>query len=180
MTSPRIGGMLVGYHVVCPRKAWYSMRGVWMEQESDAVAHGRLIDQTSYARRRRPEMIEAEAPDGTPLVAKIDGVDLRAGVLHETKKGRSEEDAHRLQVRFYLWVLRLAGVTRTNGAPLTGQVDYPALRRTEAVTLDPEHEVELAVTVAALTALARQPDPPPRHPRRAFCRRCAFEELCYA
>ena len=179
MSAPRIGGMLVGYHAVCPRKAWYSMRGLWMEQESEAVALGRLLDRTSYRRRKRPALITAEAPDGTPLVAKIDGADLRAGVLHETKKGRSEEAAHRLQLRFYLWVLTLGGVTRADGQPLTGQLDYPALRRTEPVTLDPEHEADLAATVAALARLAEQTTPPERHPRRAFCRRCAFEDLCY-
>ena len=171
--------MLVGYRAVCPRKAWYSVRGIWMEHESDAVRVGRLLDETSYSRRPRPSMIEATAPDGTPLVAKIDGVALRAGVLHETKKGRSEEHAHRLQVRFYLWVLKLAGVTRADGSPLAGQLDYPALRRTEPVALGPEHEADLAQTVAAVADLARQPSPPPRHPRRSFCRRCAFEPLCY-
>ena len=180
MSAPRIGGMLVGYHAVCPRKAWYSLRGLWMEQESEAVALGRLLDQRSYPRRKRPELIEAEAPDGTPLVAKLDGADLREGVLHETKKGRAEEAAHRLQLRFYLWVLKRAGVTRPDGAPLNGQLDYPALRRSEPVALDPEHEAELERTVAALAALAREETPPPRHPRRAFCRRCAFEALCYA
>ena len=171
--------MLVGYHAVCPRKAWYSMRGLAMEHESDTVRLGRLIDQTAYARRPRPPLVEATAPDGTPLAAKIDGADLRAGVLHETKKGRAEEHAHRLQVRFYLWVLTLAGVTRPDGSPLTGQLDYPALRRTEPVELRPEHEAKLAETVAAVAALADRPSPPPRHPRRSFCRRCAFEALCY-
>ncbi|MDX1531626.1 MAG: CRISPR-associated protein Cas4 [Rhodothermales bacterium] len=175
----RIGGMLVGYHAVCPRKAWYAMRGIWMEQESEAVALGRLLDRTSYRRRRRPALVTAEAPDGTPLVAKIDGADLRAGVLHETKKGRAEEGAHRLQLRFYLWVLKRSGVTRSDGAPLTGRLDYPALRRSEAVTLEPEHEAALAETVAALAGLARHETPPERHPRRSFCRRCAYESLCY-
>lgn len=172
--------MLVGYHAVCPRKAWYSMRGLWMEHESDTVRLGRLLDETSYRRRQRPAMIEATAPDGTALVAKIDGVDLRAGALHETKKGRSCEDAHALQLRFYLWVLALAGVTRADGTPLTGQLDYPALRRTEAVNLGPEHRADLESHVAALARLARRPTPPERFPRRSFCRRCAFESLCYA
>lgn len=176
----RIGGMLVGYHLVCPRKAWLSMRGLWMEQESEAVAMGRLLDQTSYKRRRRPALIEAEAPDGTPLVAKLDGVNLREGVLHEVKKGRSCEDAHVWQLRFYLWVLRLADVLRADGQPLTGQLDYPALRRTEPVRLEAEHEAHLETLVAELAALSRADEPPERHPRRAFCRRCAFEDLCYA
>jgi len=176
----RIGGMLVGYGLVCPRKAWLSLRGLAMEQESEAVALGRLLDATSYARRKRPALVETTAPDGTPLVAMIDGADLRRGVLHETKKGRAEEEAHRWQLRFYLWVLKLAGVTAPGDGPLTGRLDYPALRRTEPVTLDPEHEGRLEEIVGGLAALARQPEPPDRHPRRAFCRRCAFEELCYA
>ena len=171
--------MLVGYHAVCPRKAWYSLHGLSMEHESDTVRLGRLLDQTAYRRRPRPAMIEATAPDGTPLVAKIDGVDLRAGVLHETKKGRAEERAHKLQLRFYLWVLALAGVTRADGTPLTGQLDYPALRRTEPVEMTPEHAAELQRHVAALAALADEPAPPERFPRRSFCRRCAFEPLCY-
>ena len=171
--------MLVGYYAVCPRKAWYSMRGLWMEGESEAVALGRLLDRMSYRRRKRPALITAEAPDGTPLVAKIDGADLRAGVLHETKKGRSCEEAHALQLRFYLWVLKRKGVTGPGGRPLTGQLDYPALRRTEPVELRPEDEVELEKTVSALASLAEASCPPERHPRRSFCRRCAFEDLCY-
>lgn len=176
----RIGGMLVGYYLVCPRKAWLSMRSLWMEQESQAVALGRLLDETSYRRRHRPALFEATAPDGTPLVAKIDGARLRGGVLHETKKGRACEDAHRWQVRFYLWVLKRCGVTGPGGASLRGQLDYPQLRRTEPVTLQPADEQHMAELVADLAALARQDRPPERLPRRSFCRRCAFEDLCYA
>ncbi|MEM1127910.1 MAG: CRISPR-associated protein Cas4 [Bacteroidota bacterium] len=178
-TSSRIGGMLVGYYLVCPRKAWLSLRGLWMEQEHEAVALGRLLDRSSYRRRHRPGLFEADAPDGTGLVAKIDGVNLREGVLHETKKGRSCEEAHLWQVRFYLWVLKRCGVTGPSGRPLRGQLDYPALRRTEPVELQPEHEAHLEQLVATLADLAKAERPPARFPRRSFCRRCAFEDLCY-
>lgn len=181
MNAPRIGGMLVGYYIVCPRKAWLSMRGLEMEQESETVALGRLIGEASYSRRRAKEvMLYADAPDGTPLIAKIDGANLREGVLHEVKKGRSCEDAHIWQLRFYLWLLRLSDITRADGQPFTGQLDYPALRRTERVELEPEHEVRLEKVIHEISRLAQAPDPPPRHPRRAFCKRCAFEDLCYA
>ena len=172
--------MLVGYFRVCPRKAWLSLRGLWMEQESDAVRHGRLLDETTYARRSaRGVQIEATAPDGTPLVGKLDGADLRRGVLHEVKRGRSCEDAHKDQLRFYLWLLKRCGVAGPGGQALVGQLDYPVLRRTERVPLRPEDEEALAQIVAAVAALAEQPEPPARHARRSFCRRCAFEELCY-
>ncbi len=180
----RVGGMLVGYYRLCPRKAWLSMRGIWMEQESDTVALGRLLDDHSYDRSEKHLTIEAEvpgvdSPDGTPLVGKIDRANLREGVLHETKKSRSCEDAHLWQVRFYLWLLYLNGVTRTDGSPFRGQLDYPLLRRTETVTLEPAHQIELAQTVTAIRALAGQETPPARLAKYQFCSKCAYEELCY-
>ncbi|WP_373513593.1 CRISPR-associated protein Cas4 [Persicitalea sp.] len=178
-SSPRIGGMLVGYHRLCPRKAWWSLRGIWMEQESDTVALGRLLDQAAYARADKHLQVEAEAPDGTPLIGKIDRANLREGVLHETKKGRSCEDAHRWQVRFYLWLLHRNGVARADGSPFVGQLDYPLLHRTETVTLEAEHLAELERTVAAVRQLATQETPPPVLTKRSFCKKCAFEELCY-
>jgi len=178
-TTLRIGGMLVGYYRLCPRKAWLSLRGLWMEQESDTVALGRLLDQYAYDRADKHLHLEAEAPDGTPLVGRLDRANLREGVLHETKKSRSCDDAHRWQVRFYLWLLHRNGVARTDGRPFTGQLDYPLLRRSEKVTLEAEHEAELAGVVAAIRELARQELPPPRLARRSFCAQCAFEEMCY-
>ena len=122
----RVGGMLVGYYLICPRKAWLSMRDLWMEQESQAVALGRLVGASSYARRTKELLLTAEAPDGTPLVGKVDWAQLDAGVLHETKKGRSCEDAHRWQLRFYLWLLSLNSVTGPEWQAATRHNQLPA------------------------------------------------------
>lgn len=175
----RVGGMLVGYYVLCPRKAWLSMRGLWMEQESTAVALGRHIDQTSYDRERKEIHLTAEAPNDTPLVGKVDWAQLDAGVLHETKKSASAEEAHRWQLRFYLWLLKLNNVTGPGGTPFRGEINYPRKRRTEEVFLEQHHAERLQEIVDALRALSETSTPPPRRPDRSFCRRCAFEELCY-
>lgn len=183
MQQLRIGGMLVGYHALCPRKAWLSANGLWMEQESDTVALGRHLDATTYAREKKGYDLDVNAPglEHVRLVGKIDHANLSEGVLHEVKKSRAAEAAHEDQLRFYLWLLRLAGVTRSDGEPFTGQLDYPALRKTHAVTLTPEDETRLAETVALIAATLRQPHPPARlgPERRTFCAACAFEELCY-
>lgn len=175
----RVGGMLVGYYIVCRRKAWLSMRGLWMEQESDTVALGRLIDEASYEREHKSMMLSATAPDGTALLGKIDWANLRDGILHETKKSRAVEEAHMWQLRFYLWMLKLSGVTRADGKPYTGTLSYPRLRRTERVTLMAADEEHLAVIVAGLRRTAARPQPPRRIDKRRFCRKCGYEELCY-
>ena len=58
--------MLVGYYVLCPRKAWLSIKGLWMEQESTTVALGRQIGEDSYQREKKEITITAESPGGTP------------------------------------------------------------------------------------------------------------------
>lgn len=177
--SPRIGGMLIGYYRLCPRKAWWSLRGIWMEQESDTVALGRLLDEATYSRDDKQLQIEAEAPDGTPLIGKIDRMKLKQGVLHETKKSRSCEEAHSWQVRFYLWLLYRNGVKRADGSPFIGQLDYPLLKRTESVTLSADHVAELEQMVASIRNLAQEESPPPVLANRKFCKKCSFEELCF-
>ena len=174
-----VGGMLIGYYLICPRKAWLSANGLWMEQESDAVALGRLLDESSYQRSDKHITLHAETADAIPLVGKIDRANLREGVLHETKKGRACEEAHVWQVRFYLWLLLLNGVRRADGGAFTGQIDYPALRRTENVELAAEHAQQLAAWTGELQRVLQRPTPPPRIAQRKFCRKCAFEELCY-
>ena len=184
-TNVRVGGMLVGYYLLCERKAWLSMRGLWMEQESGRVALGRLAGENSYERKKKELMLTAEAPEGspaagTPLVGKIDWADLEGGVLHETKLSRKAEEAHRWQLRFYLWLLKLNEATRVGGEPFRGELNYPKLRRTEPVELRPEHEERLAEIVRGLRRVAASETPPTRIDRRSFCKKCAFEELCYA
>ena len=124
-------------------------------------------------------MITATAPDGTPLVGKLDGAKLNAGVICETKRSPKAAEAHRWQLRFYLWLLQLDGVTGPDGAPFTGRLEYPSQRQTEGVELTPAHEAKLAEMVAALSGLSRQKQPPSRTASRSFCRKCAYEELCY-
>ena len=176
--------MLIGYYLICPRKAWLSVQGLWMEQESEAVALGRLLDESSYGRSDKHITLHAELPPegdapAVALVGKVDRANLSQGVLHETKKGRACEEAHVWQLRFYLWLLWLNDVRRADGRPFTGQLDYPALRRTEAVTLSKEKTAFLANTSRQIAQLYAQPTPPPRIMQRNFCRKCAFEELCY-
>ena len=174
-----ITGMLVGYYNICPRKAWLSRNGLEMEQESEAVALGRLIDETSYGREKKHLHLSVDLPNDISLVGKVDWANLEDGVLHETKKSPSAEESHFWQLRFYLWLLHLSNVQQEDGSPFTGEINYPKLRKTQKVELLPEHRETLRQIVAQLKALLQTDVPPPRIAQRKFCQKCAFEEFCY-
>lgn len=85
-----------------------------MEHESELVALGRLLDETSYTDELRHVNVEVAGPEGLRLAGRIDWAELRDGVLHETKHSPRALEAHRWQLRFYLWLLKLLGMTRTD------------------------------------------------------------------
>lgn len=45
-----ITGMMMYYFYVCKRKLWYFYYEIKMEQESQNVSIGKLLDETSYGR----------------------------------------------------------------------------------------------------------------------------------
>jgi len=49
--------------------------------------------------------------------------------IHETKKSKSFDKAHRLQVLYYIYYLKQKGVTAR------GEIDYPLLKRREDMEL---------------------------------------------
>lgn len=169
----QIGGMLIGYYALCPRKFWLSANGILMEHESEAVALGRLLHEESYERANKDLVLNLSF-EGIPLVGKLDGANLKQGILYETKKSRSAEESHIWQVKFYLWLLVLSGQSH-----YTAVIQYPLLKKTQAVSLTQKDEAQLASMVKEIVQLYAQPVPPDRIPSRKLCAKCAYEEWCY-
>ncbi len=178
--KPRISGGIVGYYARCPRQAWLAAAGIRMEQESDDVALGKLLDETALPRLPAAVDLEVEGPDGIVLSGRIDRINFREGSLIEIKKSMSAKEAHAWQLRFYLWLLRLAGVRRPDGAPFDGVLTYPLLRRTLRVGLEDAHVRRLEGMVRSIAEAAAAPAPPARAADRRRCRGCAYEEWCFA
>lgn len=175
----QINGTMVAYYIRCPRQAWLKFQGLEMEQESEAVALGRLIDETSYSKEKKHLHLSVDLPKDITLVGKVDWANLEDGVLHETKKSPSAEESHIWQVRFYLWLLHLSNVQQEDGSPFTGEINYPKLRKIQKVELLPEHRETLRQIVTQLCELLAHETPPPRITKRKFCHKCAFEEFCF-
>jgi len=160
-----ITGTHINYYHVCHRKLWLFSHGVQMEQTSDTVLLGKLIDESSYERKDKSIDI-----DGNIV---IDWIDDKSGVLHEVKKSDSMEDAHRWQVLYYLWYLKQKGVSG-----LRGEIDYPKLKQKVGVVLTPEAEAKLEEIIKKIEAVMKQDQTPDRINKR-FCKTCSYYELCW-
>ncbi|MEN7548057.1 CRISPR-associated protein Cas4 [Rapidithrix thailandica] len=156
------------YYFVCLRKLWLFDKGIQMEHTSETVYEGKLIHESSYP--QRPEKFtEVELPG-----AKIDFYDAKNKVVHEIKKSDKMEEAHRWQVKYYLYLLQQQGI---EGA--IGRLEYPKLRKTETVSLEEEDEETLTQTLANIKTLLSQEKCPDRLPKKTFCRSCSYFEFCW-
>lgn len=104
---------------------------------------------------------------------KLDFVDVRDRVIHEVKKSKSIEPAHRWQLLYYLYVLK-----KTGAEGLKGEIDYPLLKRREEVSLTEESEKELLIIIDNLEEVKGRPSAPARM-RKSFCKTCSYFELCW-
>ncbi|MDQ3812370.1 MAG: CRISPR-associated protein Cas4 [Armatimonadota bacterium] len=164
-------GTQVNYYAVCHRKLWLFSHDVEMERENENVQLGKLLDQESYPRQQK-----AIALDERVVIDWIEGRTNPDGsvTLHEVKKSRAGEAAHRLQMLYYLYYLKSKGVTAH------GQIDYPLLKKTEKIELTAEAESELRVALREIERIVESEDVPPRLTNKRFCEKCAYFELCWS
>ncbi len=157
-------GTEVNYCVVCPRKCWLFQRGLGIEHGSDRVLLGRLTHETTFQRAHlRSVQIEG--------YLQIDFAE--EGIVHEVKHSRAIEQAHRLQLAYYLLSLRERGVETV------GVLHYPRQRRKETLELTPELIAELQAVLEQVSALRNMPQPPKVERPMSLCRNCAYQEFCW-
>ena len=49
----KITGIMIYYYFICERKLWYFSNQINMEQNSELVQIGKLIDETTYQREKK-------------------------------------------------------------------------------------------------------------------------------
>ena len=127
-----ITGVMIFYYFICQRKLWYFANEINMEQNSELVSIGKIIDETSYKREKKSILI-----DNTINIDFIkDGA-----VLHEVKKTKAIEEAGIWQLKYYIYYLKQKGVET-----LEAKIDYPLLRQTKEIVLE-KKDVEIIENV---------------------------------
>lgn len=160
---PQFTGTEVGYYFICKKKLWWFSHGVQMEQESDRVKMGKLVHEESYARKKK----EINVDNKIVLDWREDGV------IHEVKLTDKMEDAHEMQLAYYLYYLKLKGVDG-----LQGQIDYPKLKQTKIVELTPALEEKIKQALEEMKEIISSKRAPDVEWMK-ICRSCSYAELCW-
>jgi len=162
MKEMHITGVKVAYDYSCHTQLWLFAHDITMEKESELVSLGKLLHETSYSGHREIRM-ENIAIDFVRRGDKIE--------VHEIKKSRKMDRAHRMQILYYLYYLKQRGIEAT------GVIDYPKARKREIIELTPEYEKEIERTIEDIKSIVRNPMPLPK--KRGICKRCAYYEFCF-
>ena len=159
-----ITGIMIYYYFVCKRKLWYFINQINMEQNSELVSIGKIIDETSYKREKKGILI-----DNTINIDFIkDGAEL-----HEVKKTKAIEEAGIWQIKYYMYYLEEKGVKN-----IQAEIDYPLLRQTEQIILEQKDKKILKKVIEEIEELYRN-DKIPKKIDSKICKRCAYYDLCY-
>lgn len=160
----KITGVMVYYYFICPRKLWYFANEINMEQNSELVAIGKILDETTYTREKKGILI-----DNTINVDFIqDGA-----VLHEVKKTKAIEEAGIWQLKYYMYYLEKKGVQTVSAT-----IDYPLLRETRDIVLEEEDRTILENVEKNIQEIVSK-EKIPEVLNSKICKNCAYYDLCY-
>ncbi|MBK6914076.1 MAG: CRISPR-associated protein Cas4 [Ignavibacteriales bacterium] len=157
-------GTQIHYYFICHRKLWMFTHRIDMEHNSDTVAVGKFISESTYKREEHEIQID-------DIV--LDFYDGKTKTIHEVKKSDKMEETHIWQVKYYISVLEEKGVDC-----VTGEIDYPKLRQKIKVELTDADRMQLNKIkndIKNILALRI----PPGVINKPFCKNCSYYDLCY-
>ena len=159
-----ITGMMVYYYFVCKKKLWYFANQIQMEQNSELVEIGKIIDETSYKNQQKHILI-----DNT---INIDFIKNNV-ILHEVKKTKSIEEASIWQVKYYMYYLEQKGVEN-----IKAKIDFPLIKETKDVVLNYEDRQALQNIITNIREIINSKNPMDVIQDKK-CKKCAYYDLCY-
>ena len=160
----RITGVKISYYFICHTKLWLFSHNITLEKEHDNVNIGKLLHEDRY--KRDSKEITIDQTISIDFIRKGDTI-----VLHEIKKTKSMEAAHRWQMLYYLYYLKSKGVNAT------GELNYPLISKKEEIALLEKDELEMENVINDIRKIAMGRMPPAK--RIKICPKCAYFEFCF-
>ncbi len=150
------------YYAVCKRKLWLFNRGIGFEQQNDRVAEGKVLHEYAYGKLDKELNI-----DDMAVVDAIDGDWVR-----EVKISSKMEHADRLQMLYYLYLLRDRGVEKK------GLLSYPKEKKTTEICLGFEETLEVRAALEGAQKVLN--GELPAYGKLRYCSKCAYQDFCEA
>jgi len=159
----KITGLMFAYSYLCMRKLWFYSQGIQMEQNSEDVKIGKLLDENSYKKE-----------DKHILINDCVNIDyLKDGIVYEIKKSKAEKEMSVAQIKYYLYHLWKSGVA----SPI-GILKIPSIKYQEEISLLQEDIEEIENQLIKIREIILKKCPPSLKEIKA-CKKCAYYEFCY-
>lgn len=158
-----IGGLMIQYYVICPRKVWFYVNRAGPKTMNRRVNDGKRIDESTYQSAEKHVYIDGR------IAIDI----LSNGRVVEVKRSSDREDASTAQIEYYLWYLQELKEVET-----TGVIRYPTERRKKKVELTDEKKRKIDELIENVFEVGVR-DSPPKAEKKAACDNCAYHDMCW-
>ena len=164
LTGITITGIKISYYFICKSKLWLFSHNIQMEHNSENVKIGKIINESSYGRDKKDVMIDNTIC--VDFIKKRDGLEI-----HEIKKSKKMDDAHRWQLIYYLYYLNQKGVDAI------GVLNYPLLNKKEIVEARDKDFEYIEYIIKDIKAIVS--DKMPKINKKRICKKCSYYEFCF-
>lgn len=161
----KINGTLIDCYYICRRETWLMARHIIPDEDNPYLEMGRFINDTSYKRSRKQIHLENVVLDLTRL-------DEEKIIIGEVKKSSKAAHAARMQLCYYLYVLREYGIDAE------GELLFPKEKKKEKVLLTDDLINELEKAMEDIRKITSEETPPPPV-KIGYCVSCAYREFCW-
>lgn len=161
--SLTVRGVEMHYYAICHRKLWLFHRGLGLENDGhDRVIAGKILHDRAYPGASRELQIDE--------YVKIDREE--GEYLREIKLTGKMKRADRLQMLYYLYILKEKGVIKK------GLLSYTKEKKTEEVILDEQGERKVKEALLEINKIVKGSIP--AFKRLPYCGKCAYKDFCLA
>lgn len=159
----KITGLMFAYYHLCARKLWFYSHGIGMEQNSEEVQIGKLLDENSYRKEEKHILIND--------CVNIDY--LKNGIVYEIKKSKAEKEMSIAQIKYYLYHLWKSGVENPIGI-----LKIPSIKYQEEICLLEEDIEKIECRLKEIREIIASKKVPVLKEMKV-CKKCSYYELCY-
>ena len=160
--SKKITGLMFAYSLICPRKLWYYAKGITLEDTSEYVNLGKLIDENTFKRE-----------DKHILINDCINIDyMKNGIVYEIKKSKSLKEASEYQIKYYLYNLYQNGIENP-----VGILKIPKEKYEQEIYLTKDDISFIENKLKEIRKIIESNIVPTKI-NSSICQKCAYYELC--